>query len=145
MDHPKYILALVSTFSILVPIVFCRWALRRRAGIFLQLFFYFLLFGFLVDFLSWFSWILSSEEHFSFLTDSLMYTTKWMYEIYPVAEGMFFFWVIYRLSLNTAVKKVSLVAVILVLPSWVLFEFVIAPMEVFGVQGLGIFHMLAQW
>ncbi len=131
----KYILAVISTFSILIPIFYCGWAIIIRAKANLWLFLIFLLFGFVVDFLSWYSYVKSPGDNFRKVI-------SWLYEVYPVVEAIFFFWIIKHYDSLRRIKKLSFISILMVLPLWLMFNYLFDFIDFFDVKSFGLFHML---
>ncbi len=131
MDY-KYALAVFSTFSILIPVSFCVWALFKKAEVYLWLFLFFLVFGFSVDTLSWLSYLMPERADIG----------RWsvrLYSFYPVIEGIFFFWLIMYFSGRGNVHNISRIGMFLVLPMWLLAETIFT--DRFWAADLGLFHM----
>ncbi len=131
----RYLFNVVSTFSIIIPLVFCLRAVQKRADRLIWLFFVFLLLGFAVDFLGWLSYLLDSEGFLNTLTQAL-------YEPYPALEAMFFFWLILTFSMNQLVKRISKIGLYSSIPVWLTFEFLLSNMDGSWIENLGIFHSL---
>ena len=118
MDPIVENLAIASTFSILIPILFCLRVVMRKAEKHLQLFLLFLILGFITDLLGWISYKASVEGMMLTIIDML-------YQIYPAIEAICFFWVIGYFSNRKLIQAISKYSLWLTIPAWLLVKLLI--------------------
>ena len=118
MDPIVEHLAITSTFSILIPILFCLRAVMRKAEKHLQLFLLFLIFGFITDLFGWISYKASVDGMMLSIIDML-------YQVYPVVEAICFFWVIGYFSNRKLIQAISKYSLWLTIPAWLIVKLLI--------------------
>lgn len=112
MDHIQ--LAILSTLSALLPISFCGWALLISAEKFLRFFLCFLVFGFIVDCMGWYQYVMDSDHLFS----------NEIRRLYGLVEAIFFLWFL-SVKSDSQLKRVGVILIYLIIPIWLVFEILI--------------------
>lgn len=89
------VIKIISTLSILVPIAW-NWIRLKESGLFGRIFFGFLLLGFLTDVSFW------------YIDASRVQTEPiYIFYVYALVEALFFFWLIWSLSISVNIRGIS--------------------------------------
>ncbi|WP_020531939.1 hypothetical protein [Flexithrix dorotheae] len=115
----KYTFAVISTFSILLPIILNLWVFKK-ASINIRLFLFFLVFGFFTDALGWYQYEYQNESNI------LNLVSQFLYQAYPLFEVLFFFVFLWSLSIKRRLKKTLLFFAISILPCWLVYNYLIS-------------------
>lgn len=116
------IIGLVSTFTIIIPILLGVLANTKKTEIKTQFFLCFLVFGFLVDVGGWYTWYTHGQS-------SLHYTINFLYNIYSPIEAIFFLWFLSNIA-RSPVDNSAKVAMYTMLPLWLVLDVLLPKLNI---------------